>query len=119
MSFPRNHLFLLILSRDDGLKITDLTDGHPQRRGCKACFLSGIDDCSLLDFSTDYPCAACEDGGYECEFIVPPLLKKSCLGCKRRKSKCSYRDNGGKGVNKCQECDLLDEPCCAAPLDET
>jgi hypothetical protein len=45
-------------------------------------------------------------------------LKKSCLGCKFRKSDCSYKYNGGKGVRRCEECDDLDEVCCAPPLDE-
>ncbi|EPE30580.1 Zn2/Cys6 DNA-binding protein [Glarea lozoyensis ATCC 20868] len=104
--------------RADGLTLSDLTDGHPQRRGCKSCFLSGDDECSLLQFRYDYPCAACEDGGHDCELIVPPTLKLSCLGCKTRKSNCSYKFNGGKGISKCEECDELDEPCCAPPLDE-
>ena len=98
--------------------LKDLTDGHPQRRGCRACFLSGDDDCSLIEFGQCYPCTACEDGDQDCELIIPPKLKKSCLGCKRRKQKCSYRLDGGKGIDVCQECDDLDEPCCAAPLNE-
>ncbi|CAG8957737.1 hypothetical protein HYFRA_00000074 [Hymenoscyphus fraxineus] len=106
------------MQRSDGRKIEDLTEGHPQIRGCKSCFLRSDDSCSLIDHPLDYPCAACEDAGSDCELIVPPKLKKACQNCQHEKIKCSYTLNGGKGVTKCDNCDEDEVPCIAGPLDE-
>ncbi|KAH6682805.1 hypothetical protein B0J14DRAFT_528407 [Halenospora varia] len=106
-------------TRADGLTLDDLTEGHPQRRGCKGCFLSGDDDCSLIHFGEEYPCTACEDTGIDCEYIISPELKKSCEGCKRKRITCSFRGDGGKGVDICDACEEDDEPCCAAPLQKS
>ncbi|KAF4637498.1 hypothetical protein G7Y89_g584 [Cudoniella acicularis] len=102
--------------REDGLTLEDLTNGHPQRRGCKSCFQMGDDECSLIEFGYEYPCTACGDMGIDCEYIAPPELKKSCEGCKRKRITCSFRDDGGKGVDICEACEEEEEPCCAGPL---
>ncbi|RDL40160.1 uncharacterized protein BP5553_00139 [Venustampulla echinocandica] len=60
------------VARSDGLTIDHLTEGHPQRRGCKGCFNIGDDHCSLIEFDDVYPCTACEDTGIDCELIIPP-----------------------------------------------
>ncbi|KAH8687398.1 hypothetical protein BGZ60DRAFT_522061 [Tricladium varicosporioides] len=105
-------------TRYDGLTLGDLTEGHPQRRGCKGCFLLGDDDCSLIHFGEEYPCTACEDTGIDCEYIILPELKKSCEGCKRKRITCSFREDGGKGVDICDACEVDNGPCCAAPLQQ-
>ncbi|TAQ84129.1 hypothetical protein B7494_g7555 [Chlorociboria aeruginascens] len=63
-------------NEDDGLTLDQLTDGYPQRRGCKACFESGDDTCTLIDHGFEYPCTACRDCALECELIIPPTLKR-------------------------------------------
>lgn len=63
----------LTIDRLDGLTLDQLTEGHPQRRGCKGCFNLGDDDCSLIDFGDTYPCTACEDTGIDCELIIPRI----------------------------------------------
>ena len=102
--------------RPDGLTIDDLTVGHPQRRGCKACFEAGDDECTLIDHEFEYPCEACKDGSVECELILEPQLKKVCERCKKKRRSCSYRVDGGKGVDACEQCVQEDVKCCAAPM---
>lgn len=98
------------------MTIDQLTDGHPQKRGCKACFNVGDDECSLLEHAYEYPCTACEDTGIDCELIIPPKLKHICERCKSKRISCSYRQNGGTGVDACQSCEEADSICYAAPL---
>ncbi|KAI9049737.1 hypothetical protein LZ554_005889 [Drepanopeziza brunnea f. sp. 'monogermtubi'] len=101
--------------RSDGLTVDDLTDGHPQRRGCTSCFEQDNDECSLIDNHT-YPCEACEDAGTDCILIVPPAFRKSCEQCKKKRRSCSYRLDGGKGVEACDACGEDGVTCYAAPL---
>lgn len=102
--------------RSDGLTLEDLSNGHPQRRGCIACFESGNDDCSLIEFSHKWPCESCDDAGVDCELIVPPELKLSCIRCKEKlRKRCSYADDGGKGVDACQACQQAGVKCIAGP----
>ncbi|PMD45772.1 hypothetical protein L207DRAFT_508555 [Hyaloscypha variabilis F] len=105
--------------RPDGLKIRDLTVGHPQRRGCKACFEAGDDECTLIEHEFQYPCEACRDGSVECELILKPQLKKVCERCKKKRRSCSYRVDGGKGVESCQQCEEEGVKCCAGPIKES
>ncbi|KAK4555482.1 hypothetical protein LTR86_007234 [Recurvomyces mirabilis] len=67
----------------------DLT-GHPVARGCWACLEPGKDDCSLLEYEHTYPCHGCLESGSECELIIPPITKRVCESCKRRRRTCSY-----------------------------
>ncbi|KAJ5037964.1 uncharacterized protein L3040_006840 [Drepanopeziza brunnea f. sp. 'multigermtubi'] len=101
--------------RSDGLTVDDLTDGHPQRRGCTSCFDQDNDECSLIDNHT-YPCEACEDAGTDCILIVPPAFRKSCEQCKKKRRSCSYRLDGGKGVEACDACGEDGVTCYAAPI---
>ncbi|KAH7357252.1 hypothetical protein BKA65DRAFT_580709 [Rhexocercosporidium sp. MPI-PUGE-AT-0058] len=107
------------MSRSDGLTIDVLTDGHPQRRGCRCCFEQGDDDCSLLKHPDEYPCEACEDAGVNCVLIVPPKFKKVCLRCKEKRRDCSYSLDGGKGVEACDACEGEGVTCCAEALTQS
>lgn len=100
------------------MTLDDLTAGHPQRRGCKACFLSGNDACSLLEDPHTYPCEACDDCEGDCELIIPPKFKKACERCKALRMECSYDIDAGKYQNSCQACADDELPCCAGPRDE-
>ncbi|KAJ8059743.1 hypothetical protein OCU04_011387 [Sclerotinia nivalis] len=100
--------------RSDGLTLEELDDGHPQRRGCKACFETGDDECSLIEYSHEWPCESCEDAGVDCELIIPPELKLSCIRCKEKlRKRCSYADDGGKGVESCKACEGVNVKCIA------
>ena len=46
----------------------------------------------------------------------PPKLKKSCERCKRKRIHCSYRVDGGNGVDSCEACEEAETPCLAARL---
>ena len=98
------------------MTLDDLTEDHPQRRGCKACFEAGDDECTLIEHKFKYPCEACRDGSVECELIIPPELKKSCERCKQKRRSCSYASDGGKGVETCDQCADEGVKCCAGPL---
>jgi len=101
------------------MTIDDLTIGHPQRRGCKACFENGDDHCSLIDDAYEYPCITCIDAVIDCELIVPPKLKKVCERCKKKRISCSYQSGGSKGVKTCKACNESDATCCAVPLKDS
>ncbi|KAF7858478.1 hypothetical protein EAF04_009078 [Stromatinia cepivora] len=102
--------------RSDGLTLEELDDGHPQRRGCKTCFEAGDDECSLIEYSHEWPCESCEDVGVDCELIIPPELKLSCIRCKEKlRKRCSYADDGGKGVESCKACEEANVKCVAGP----
>ncbi|KAM3150119.1 hypothetical protein ABEW05_009583 [Botrytis cinerea] len=102
--------------RSDGLTLSDLNNGHPQRRGCKSCFEAGNDECSLIEYSHEWPCESCEDAGIDCELIIPPELKLSCIRCKEKlRKRCSYADDGGKDVDSCKACEEADAKCIAGP----
>ncbi len=107
---------LLTNLRADGLTLDDLTVDHPQRRGCKACFEAGDDECTLIEHKFEYPCEACRYGSVECELIIPPELKKSCERCKQKRRSCSYVSDGGEGVETCDQCANEGVKCCAGPL---
>ena len=93
-----------------------LTDGHQQRRGCKSCFEAGDDDCSLIEHTYVYPCTACTDAGVDCELIVPPEFKRVCVHCKKKRVACSYKVDGGRGVDACDCCKQSGLTCYAGPL---
>ncbi|RAL65377.1 hypothetical protein DID88_000945 [Monilinia fructigena] len=102
--------------RSDGLTVEDLSYGHPQRRGCKSCFEAGDDECSLIEHQHEWPCEGCQDAGVDCELISPPELKVSCIRCRERlRKRCSYADDGGKGVGACKACEEAGIKCIAGP----
>ncbi|CZR52507.1 uncharacterized protein PAC_02384 [Phialocephala subalpina] len=104
--------------RDDGMTLDDLTIGHPQRRGCKACFLSSNDDCSLISDPDSYPCEECNDAGCDCQLILTPKYKAVCERCKFLKQPCSYKLDGGKDQDSCEACVSAGVKCCAGPRAE-
>ena len=106
------------IARHNGLTIDQLPKDHPQRRGCKACFELGDDECGLIQDKYDWPCGACLESNIECELIVPPKFKKGCTRCKQKRLKCPFREDGGKGVDSCSFCEEVGETCIAGPLDE-
>ncbi|KAB8300975.1 hypothetical protein EYC80_002899 [Monilinia laxa] len=102
--------------RSDGLTLEDLSYGHPQRRGCKSCFEAGDDECSLIEHQHEWPCEGCQDAGVDCELISPIELKASCIRCREKlRKRCSYADDGGKGVGTCKACEEADVKCIAGP----
>ena len=105
--------------RADGLRLEDLTVGHPQRRGCKAWFEAGDDGCSLIGDVSGFPCEACRDASVECELILKPELKRVCERCKRMRRSCSYRVDAGRGVDSCNLCEEEGVKCCAGPMKES
>ncbi|KAF8852909.1 hypothetical protein BDZ45DRAFT_93716 [Acephala macrosclerotiorum] len=104
--------------RDDGLTLEGLSIGHPQRRGCKSCFLSGNDDCSLIQDPDTYPCEECDDAGCDCQLILPPKYKAVCKRCKAMRQPCSYKLDGGKDQDSCKACADSGIECCAGPRSE-
>ena len=101
------------------MTLDDLTISHRQRRGCRACFEAGDDECTLIEHEFEYPCEACRDGSLECELIISPELKKVCQRCKQKRRFCSYRADGGRGVEACDQCANEGIKCCAGPLKES
>ncbi|KAF7896398.1 hypothetical protein EAF00_006412 [Botryotinia globosa] len=115
-SHNRRHRSRTNSPRSDGLTLSDLNNGHPQRRGCKGCFEAGDDECSLIEYSHGWPCESCEDAGIDCELIIPPELKLSCIRCKEKlRKRCSYADDGGKDVDSCKACEEAGTKCIAGP----
>ncbi|TGO50168.1 hypothetical protein BOTNAR_0403g00020 [Botryotinia narcissicola] len=115
-SHNRRHKNRTNSPRSDGLTISDLNNGHPQRRGCRGCFEAGDDECSLIEYSHEWPCESCEDAGIDCELIIPPELKLSCMRCKEKlRKRCSYVDDGGKGVDSCKACEEAGAKCISGP----
>ena len=91
----------------------ELTLGHPAARGCKSC--AEIDlHCSLLQEGEKYPCIACCEDENDCELVIPPVHKRACARCHRRRIVCSYRvteDHSGP----CKDCASSDQKCIAGP----
>ncbi|KAH7407159.1 hypothetical protein BKA64DRAFT_408541 [Cadophora sp. MPI-SDFR-AT-0126] len=107
------------ITRSDGLTIDDLSEGHPQRRGCRCCFNQGSNECTLIEQPDEYPCEACDDAETDCVLIIPPKFKKACLRCKGKRRNCSYSLDGGKGVDACDACEEEGITCCAEPLTDS
>ncbi|KAI9706364.1 MAG: hypothetical protein M1836_003369 [Candelina mexicana] len=91
----------------------ELTLGHPEARGCKAC-LELRQVCPLVSEDTTYPCYFCIEDGCECELILEPKRKRTCEGCRQRRCRCSYRD-GGDHALPCEQCQKLGRKCVAGP----
>ncbi|KAI9717005.1 MAG: hypothetical protein M1812_004940 [Candelaria pacifica] len=91
----------------------ELTLGHPEARGCKAC-LELRQVCPLVSEDRTYPCYFCVEDGCECELIIEPRRKRACEGCRQRRCRCSYRD-GGDHALPCEQCQKLGRKCVAGP----
>ncbi|KAI4124554.1 MAG: hypothetical protein LQ347_005694 [Umbilicaria vellea] len=94
--------------------LDEITLGHPAARGCKGCLGLGI-HCTLLKEGYTYPCADCVEDDMECELVLPPLKKRPCENCRRRKIVCSYREGGNHSL-PCQQCTDSTFKCNAGPL---
>ena len=94
--------------------LDEITLGHPAARGCKGCLELRI-PCTLLKEGYTYPCEDCVEDGMECELILPPLKKRPCESCRRRKIVCSYREGGDHSI-PCQQCIYSNLKCIAGPL---
>ena len=91
---------------------SDLT-GHPIARGCWECLGIGI-ECPLLKDERSWPCSTCLDDDHDCDLVTPPIRKRACERCKRRRIVCSYNITPNHG-EACQQC--MDEGyrCVAGP----
>lgn len=87
-----------------------------QTQGCKGCQELGEAECSVIKNKYSWPCDACVDAGIECEMIIPFEFKTGCSRCKRKRTKCPFRDDAGRGVDRCSNCEAVDEPCIAGPV---
>lgn len=76
-------------ANDEDLTVDDLSLGHPESRGCKACFMLGH-ECPLLSEGMKYPCECCVEEGIECELILEPPLKSRCTSCTKRRIVCQF-----------------------------
>ena len=82
---------LLASSKDydaNDLAVEDLSLGHPEARGCKACFMLGH-ECPLLCEGV-YPCECCVEDDIECELILEPPKKARCNSCIKRRIVCQF-----------------------------
>ncbi|KAI9820749.1 MAG: hypothetical protein M1827_005119 [Pycnora praestabilis] len=98
---------------DNEKSINELTLGHPEARGCRAC-LELRQSCPLLEEDSNYPCYFCVEDDCDCELIVPPVKRATCEGCRRRRISCSY-NNGGDHSFPCERCQTLGQNCVAGP----
>ena len=93
----------------------DLT-GHPLARGCWECLGLGI-KCPLLDDERAWPCKMCLDDDHDCDLVTPPVLKRACERCKRRRMSCSFSYSMDQGET-CQHCMEDGYRCVAGPAKE-
>lgn len=91
-------------------QVVNLT-GHPEGRGCKACYAVG-QPCSMLEPDGEYPCTTCCEDGCECEPLIQPKVKRACNSCDKKA--CSYL-NGGDHGRPCLQCEYYGFPCIAGP----
>lgn len=100
--------------------------GQPIARGCWSCYELGLlrnedaldkeklSGCSLLHDNSVWPCRTCAEDEHVCELIIPPKVKKSCEGCKKRKMNCSYTRTADHRA-PCMECQSANHSCIAGP----
>ena len=93
--------------------ISEVTLGHPAARGCKECFRLQ-ERCPLVD-GAKYPCDTCAKDEIECELIIEPTQKGSCLSCQKKRSICSYRSNDSNHLQPCENCARRGFKCVAGP----
>lgn len=98
------------------ITVDQVSQSSPQSQGCKGCLELGETECCVIRNKYSWPCDACVDAGIECEMIIPFELKTGCLRCRRKRIKCPFRDDAGKGLDRCSNCEEVDEPCIAGPV---
>ena len=91
------------------------TLGHPEARGCRACFELGV-DCPLLDDSECWPCHLCVEAEEDCELIQDPARKRACERCRKRRIVCSFKSDPSRS-GACQQCEDKGFKCVAGPQD--
>jgi hypothetical protein len=103
------------VTEDDEEDDIDLT-GHPEARGCLACFDLRI-PCSLLEDERAWPCQCCKQEGEFCMLLTPPVQKRACEDCKRLKKTCSFTYTRNH-FDKCQDCVVAGRRCVAGPVQD-
>lgn len=93
---------------------SEITPDDPAARSCKSCFAHGL-PCSLLKEGSRYPCEFCVADGEDCELIIEPLQKQSCLNCKKRRIPCSFKIEPDRR-GPCNSCISSSTGCVAGPL---
>ncbi|KAL8707318.1 MAG: hypothetical protein Q9220_007630 [cf. Caloplaca sp. 1 TL-2023] len=99
---------------DEEIDISKITLGHPAARGCIPCFKLRL-PCPLLQEGATYPCLDCVEDDLDCELILPPLRKRSCQGCRRRRIQCSYLESNSDHTQPCRTCSNIAVKCVAGP----
>jgi len=94
--------------------LEDVTLGHPAARGCIACFRLGY-PCPLLAEGGRYPCTVCAEDDIDCELILEPEVKRACRECGKRRTLCSFREEGSSHKGPCQQCIKQGKKCVAGP----
>ena len=92
--------------------------GHPVARGCWECLGLGNEHCTLLYDERTWPCKMCRDDDHDCDLITPPILKRACERCKRRRTACSYSHSFSHG-EACQQCMDDGYRCVAGPAKDS
>lgn len=93
----------------------DLT-GHPVARGCWECLGLGI-RCPLLDDERAWPCSTCLADDHDCDLVTPPIRKRACERCKRKRTPCSFA-KAFHHSGPCEDCANDSYRCVAGPLKE-
>lgn len=89
--------------------------GRPSLKGCLACQEINL-DCSLVDNPFHYPCDNCRDDECDCIPDPPPIWKRQCELCKRRRlPQCSYLSGNYDHSKPCHECLQHGFQCVAGP----
>lgn len=83
-------------------------------KGCLACRDLQI-ECSLIEHPFSYPCSDCRDDRIECKLDLPPIWKRPCEGCKRRRGQCSYGSGDYDHRLPCHFCLQHGFDCVAGP----
>ena len=87
--------------------------GHPEARGCWACYEVNH-RCPLIDDFREWPCALCKEDNQDCELVTPSVRKRACESCKRKKTSCSYID-ALDFSDPCVQCNQNGFKCIAGP----
>ena len=95
---------------------SEIAPDHPATGGCKCCLAYGL-HCPLLEAGSRYPCEFCVVDGEECELIMEPSLKQTCLKCKKKGIPCSFKVEPDRR-GPCDSCIAASTDCVAGPLSQ-
>lgn len=114
----RNHRGGAHLLQDEASTMFgDMMPEDVEARSCKSCFRFGL-PCSLFQEESHYPCNLCITDKEDCEPMREPLLKQSCLSCKKRRILCSFKVQPDR-KGPCDSCINSSTHCVAGPLSRT